>query len=146
MSELRALRLLSRAPLVWRSGYDDLLTAVRLLQDAGVDVRLTVEATGPERPRVLFHIEDLGLRDQVTLAAVDGEDTATFDAVVLAALDDSAEPRTTAAAQRASALVVTSVAAKDVRGAPFAHVIEVPPLSPGALCSALLRLAGQTSP
>lgn len=67
----RPLRLAAASPLEWSSGYDDLLAAVALALASGVDLRLVIDADGPDRERVLFTVHDLGLSDFVRLGPID---------------------------------------------------------------------------
>jgi colanic acid/amylovoran biosynthesis glycosyltransferase len=60
-------RLITTGSLIWRKGYEYLLSAVRLLLDRGIPVQLDIIGDGAERQRVVYTIHDLGLADQVTL-------------------------------------------------------------------------------
>jgi glycosyltransferase involved in cell wall biosynthesis len=53
--------------LIWRKGHEYALIAIRHLIDAGVDAEFHIIGDGPERPRVLYTIQDLGLKDRVFL-------------------------------------------------------------------------------
>jgi len=53
--------------LVWVKGYEYALLAIRQLADMNVPVLFTIVGDGPERSRILFTIEDLGISDQVQL-------------------------------------------------------------------------------
>jgi colanic acid/amylovoran biosynthesis glycosyltransferase len=59
--------LISVGRLVWVKGTTYALQSLRLLLDRGIAARLTLIGDGPERQRVLYTIEDLGLRDHVDL-------------------------------------------------------------------------------
>lgn len=61
------LRLVTTGSLIWRKGYEYMLSAVRCLLDRGVPVHLDIIGDGPERQRVLYTIHDLDLVDHVTL-------------------------------------------------------------------------------
>lgn len=62
-----SFRLLTTGSLIWRKGYEYLLSAVRLLVDRGVPVQLDVIGEGAERQRVAFTIDDLDLSEHVVL-------------------------------------------------------------------------------
>jgi colanic acid/amylovoran biosynthesis glycosyltransferase len=64
----RLPRLITIGSLVWVKGPTYALEAIRILRDRGIPVHLTVVGDGPEKQRVLYTIEDLGLRDCVKLA------------------------------------------------------------------------------
>ena len=59
------IRIVSVGRLDWTKGLTYGLEAVRRLVDAGVPVTFTLIGDGPERQRVLFAIDDLGLQDHV---------------------------------------------------------------------------------
>jgi colanic acid/amylovoran biosynthesis glycosyltransferase len=59
--------IVSTGSLIWRKGYEYALQAVRHLVDAGVDARYQIIGDGPDRQRVLFTIQDLGLHGRVDL-------------------------------------------------------------------------------
>ena len=63
-----ALRIITVGSLVWVKGTTYALQAFRLLLDRGIAARLTLVGDGPEKQRILYTIEDLGLRDHVELA------------------------------------------------------------------------------
>jgi colanic acid/amylovoran biosynthesis glycosyltransferase len=62
------LRIITVGSLVWVKGTGYALQALRALLDRGVAAHLTLVGDGPERQRVLFTIDDLGLWDHVELA------------------------------------------------------------------------------
>ncbi len=53
--------------LIWTKGYEYALLALRRLLDRGVQARLHIVGDGPERPRLLYTIQDLELEGQVFL-------------------------------------------------------------------------------
>jgi glycosyltransferase involved in cell wall biosynthesis len=61
------LRILSVGRLVAKKGYDDLLHALRLLQDRGLDFFFTHIGSGDLEPNLRWQIGALGLQDRVTL-------------------------------------------------------------------------------
>jgi colanic acid/amylovoran biosynthesis glycosyltransferase len=63
----RPLRILSVGRLHWKKGYSYALQAVRLLVDRGIACDYRIVGEGDFREAILFEIEDLGLRDHVTL-------------------------------------------------------------------------------
>jgi colanic acid/amylovoran biosynthesis glycosyltransferase len=69
------LRVVAIGELIWRKGYDYALQAVRVLVDAGIELRFDILGGEPppggamrsDRPRILYTIHDLGLSEQVRL-------------------------------------------------------------------------------
>ncbi len=61
------LRVTTTGSIIWRKGFEYALQAVRHALDRGAGVRLDIVGDGPERQRVLFTIDDLGLREHVRL-------------------------------------------------------------------------------
>jgi colanic acid/amylovoran biosynthesis glycosyltransferase len=53
--------------LIWTKGYEYALLALRRLLDRGVQAHLHIVGDGPERPRLLYTIQDLELGGQVFL-------------------------------------------------------------------------------
>jgi glycosyltransferase involved in cell wall biosynthesis len=62
------LRILSVSRLVAEKGVEDLVVAMRLLADRGVEARLTLVGEGPLRGRLEAMAEGLGVADRVQLA------------------------------------------------------------------------------
>lgn len=62
-----AFRILAVGRLVEKKGYPVLLKALSILRSSGRFVTLTIIGRGPLRDRILKCVEDLGLRDSVTL-------------------------------------------------------------------------------
>ena len=60
-------RLVTVGSLVWVKGTTYALRALRRVVDAGVPVTFTIIGDGPERQRVLYAIDDLGLHEHVRL-------------------------------------------------------------------------------
>lgn len=60
-------RVVTTGGLLWGKGYEYALLAVRALVDRGLDVRFEIIGGGEERQRLLFTIDDLGLRQHVVL-------------------------------------------------------------------------------
>jgi len=60
-------RVVSVGALIWGKGYEYALVAVRELVERGVAVHYEIIGDGPERQRVLYTIDDLGLTEQVRL-------------------------------------------------------------------------------
>jgi glycosyltransferase involved in cell wall biosynthesis len=65
-----SLRVLSVCRLVAEKGVEDLVIAVRLLADRGVDVRLTLAGEGPLRGRLEAVARRLGVEGSVTFAGL----------------------------------------------------------------------------
>ncbi|MEA2423274.1 MAG: alpha-maltose-phosphate synthase [Thermoleophilaceae bacterium] len=61
------LRVLSVARLVPEKGVEDLVVALRLLGDRGVDARLTLVGTGPLGPRLHSMADRLGVADRLDM-------------------------------------------------------------------------------
>ncbi|HMN60224.1 MAG TPA: glycosyltransferase [Anaerolinea sp.] len=59
--------ILNTGSLVWVKGYEYALSSIRLLVDSGVDAEFHIIGDGPERQRILYTIQDLGLEDRVAL-------------------------------------------------------------------------------
>lgn len=59
--------LVTTGSLIWRKGYEFALMAFRGLLDAGVDAEFHIIGDGPERQRILFTAQDLGLHERVLL-------------------------------------------------------------------------------
>ncbi len=62
------LRIITVGSLVWVKGTTYALQSLRLLLDRGIPARLTLVGDGPERQRILYTIEDLGIREHVEIA------------------------------------------------------------------------------
>lgn len=61
------IQLVTTGSLIWRKGHEYALQAINLLKDRHIDVRFTIIGDGPERQRVLYTIQDLGLEKEVQL-------------------------------------------------------------------------------
>lgn len=59
------LRVVSTGSVIWRKGYEVALQAVRQLVDHGVPVHYDIIGGGEEEQRLLYTIDDLGLREVV---------------------------------------------------------------------------------
>jgi glycosyltransferase involved in cell wall biosynthesis len=62
------LRVLSVARLVAEKGVEDLVVAIALLAERGVEAQLTLVGTGPLRQRLEWMANELGVADRVKLA------------------------------------------------------------------------------
>jgi glycosyltransferase involved in cell wall biosynthesis len=87
------LRLVTTGSLVWQKGYEYCLMAIKRLTDLGIRTELHIIGDGPERQRVLFTVEDLGLTDDVHLhGRLPSEDVRRVlwnsDAFILASLSE----------------------------------------------------------
>lgn len=60
-------RVITTGSLIWQKGHEYALQAINLLKDRHIDVRFTIIGDGPERQRVLYTIQDLGLEKEVQL-------------------------------------------------------------------------------
>jgi colanic acid/amylovoran biosynthesis glycosyltransferase len=61
------IRVITVGSLVWVKGTSFAIEAMRRVIDAGIDATFSIVGDGPEHQRVLFTIDDLGLRDRVRL-------------------------------------------------------------------------------
>jgi len=61
------IRIVTTGRLDWNKGLTYGLQSIRGLVDAGVPVMFSIIGDGPDRQRILFAIDDLGLRDSVRL-------------------------------------------------------------------------------
>jgi colanic acid/amylovoran biosynthesis glycosyltransferase len=59
-------RLISTGDVIWRKGYEYALAAMRILIDHGVPAHFEIIGSGVENQRLLYTIQDLGLKDHVT--------------------------------------------------------------------------------
>ena len=59
--------MVTTGALIWRKGYELLLMAVRKFLDSGINSELHIIGTGKDQQRLLYTIQDLGLRDHVFL-------------------------------------------------------------------------------
>lgn len=63
----RRLRLVCSPSFHWTSGHDDLLISLRHMADDNVDVHLHLVSDGADHERLLYTVDDLGLRERVTI-------------------------------------------------------------------------------
>lgn len=61
-------RVITTGAFIWRKGYEYALMAIRELVDQGLPVEFNIIGDGPERQRILYTIQDLGLMEHVKLA------------------------------------------------------------------------------
>lgn len=66
--EPSVFRIVTTGSLIWRKSLEDAIQVVRMLQNRGRRVHLTIIGDGPERQRLLFAMHDMGVADRVTLA------------------------------------------------------------------------------
>jgi colanic acid/amylovoran biosynthesis glycosyltransferase len=59
--------VITTGSLIWHKGYEYALMTLSNLVDKGVDAEYHIIGEGPERQRVLYTIQDLGLQDRVIL-------------------------------------------------------------------------------
>lgn len=143
------LRVLSVARLVSEKGVEDLVVALRLLTDRGVDATLTLVGSGPLRGWLETLADELGVADRLTLAGtvVYDELPAIYrvhDAFVLASA-----PRATWREQFGFAVVEAMASGLPVlagRSGSLDEVVGDPaqlvtPHDPGELADALAALA-----
>jgi colanic acid/amylovoran biosynthesis glycosyltransferase len=63
-----SLRVIAVGSLSWRKGFEYALRSIRAARDAGSALELEIVGEGPDRQRLLFGIQDLGLSDCVRLS------------------------------------------------------------------------------
>ena len=63
----RPLIIITKGALIWTKGYEYALMAFQNLVNRGVNAEFHLIGTGPERQRILYTIQDLGLEGKVTL-------------------------------------------------------------------------------
>lgn len=63
----RQFVIITTGSLIWRKGYEYALMAFRNLTNRGVDAEFRIIGAGPERQRILYTSQDLGLENKVTL-------------------------------------------------------------------------------
>lgn len=61
------LRMITTGSLIWRKGFEYLLLALKETLTLGIPAHLTIIGDGPERQRLLYTIQDLGLQECVEL-------------------------------------------------------------------------------
>lgn len=140
-----SLALACPGALHWSSGHEYLLIALRALLDDGRPAHLALRGDGPDGPRVLFTIADLGLTDAVTFV---GESTADpvvaclrgARVAVLPALCDGPWPELAVAV--AAGLAVVTADRPGCRSALVGGRAElVSPRHPAGIAAAALRLS-----
>lgn len=87
------LRLVSVGRFHWKKGYRYALDAVSLLKAKGLNVNYTIVASNAISEDLLFHIHQLGLRDEVTILKGQTqlqlfETMTSYDALVLPSLEE----------------------------------------------------------
>ena len=60
-------RIVTTGNLVWLKGHEYALMSIRQLIDLGIDVQFDIIGDGPERQRIRYTIQDLGLEEHVRL-------------------------------------------------------------------------------
>jgi glycosyltransferase involved in cell wall biosynthesis len=131
----RTGRLVCTAPLDWSAGQTYALAALRRLVDRGLDLGLALGGEGPDRERILFTVEDLGLAGRVDVGGATLEEADVF---VLPAVYDGAWPEAWEAAATGVPVVASSLP-----GLAGLDAVFVPPRDPGRLAEALARLVGR---
>ncbi len=62
-----SIKIITTGSLIWRKGLEYSLMSIRKLIDQEIDAQYEIIGDGPERQRVLYTIQDLGLQKNVTL-------------------------------------------------------------------------------
>jgi colanic acid/amylovoran biosynthesis glycosyltransferase len=139
------LHVVTTGSLTWRKGYEYCLVAIRHLIDSGTPTRLHIVGDGPERQRVLFTVEDLGLKDDVHLhGRLPSEDVRRVlwnsDAFILASLSEGISNAVLEAMACGLPVVATDTGGmrEAIRDGVDGYL--VPPRDPEALAKALQKL------
>ncbi len=146
------LRLVTIGRLVAKKGFDDLIEAVAVARDAGVDVTCEIIGRGPLQDDLAARTAVLGLGDRVTLAgALDPPEVAQrlaeSDVFVLPCRIDNTGDRDSMPVVIKEAMAAgRPVIASDTVGVP--EVVDetvgllVPPENPAELAAAIQKMAG----
>jgi glycosyltransferase involved in cell wall biosynthesis len=132
---------------IWRKGYEYLLLALRHLIDVGIDARLRIaDFGGPERERIRYTAEDLGLGDRVHLLgrlAPDGvrELLQTSDLFALATLSEGISNAVVEAMACSLPVVVSDCGGMREAVTDGVEGLVVPTRSPHAMAEAIAQLA-----
>lgn len=141
------LNLVTAGMAMWRKGYEYLLLALREVVTAGVDVRLDVfDEDGPERDRVLFTADDLGLSQRVRIHGLSPPETVRdaywgADLFVLASLSEGISNAVVEAMATGLPVVTTDCGGMSEAVTNDVEGLLVPTRDPAALGEAILRLA-----
>ncbi len=65
---LRPIRICATGRLHWIKGFEFAVLAVKILKESGCSVQLEIIGEGPEREKLAYLVQTLGLSEQVTLA------------------------------------------------------------------------------
>lgn len=133
--------------LIWRKGYEDALQALRMLVDQGVDAELHIIGAGPERQRILFTVQDLGLDDRVTLHDKLPPEAVcrrlqSADAFLLSSLSEGISNAVLEAMSCGLPVVTTDCGGMREAVTDGVEGFVTPVRDPQAAAAALLRLAG----
>ncbi|HET6384199.1 MAG TPA: glycosyltransferase family 4 protein [Armatimonadota bacterium] len=60
-------RIVTTGSLIWRKGYEYLLSSLRILRNEGVPAVLDIIGDGPDRQRIMYNTRDLDLEGEVRL-------------------------------------------------------------------------------
>lgn len=141
------LRLVTTGSLIWCKGCEDLLVALRRLIGRGAPAVLDIIGDGPDRNRILYTIDDLGLRTAVTLSGkLPPEEVRDrlnqADAFVLASLSEGISNAVLEAMSCGLPVVTTGCGGMREAVNDGVEGFVVPRRHPDAMADALHRLAG----
>jgi colanic acid/amylovoran biosynthesis glycosyltransferase len=143
--EARSFHIVTTGSLIWRKGYEYALMAMRRLKDRGVPVDFEIIGSGPERQRLLYTIDDLGLQDCARLAGRLPPETVRqrlqqADAFLLSSLSEGLSNAALEAMACGLPVVTTDVGGMGEAIRDGVEGLLTPPRDPAALAEALERL------
>jgi colanic acid/amylovoran biosynthesis glycosyltransferase len=146
------LRVVAVGNVRWVKGHDFALQAVRELINRGREVALDLVGDGPDRDRVRYAIQDLGLDEHVRLhGTLDPSGVRRIlqraDALLQPSLSEGGGPPTVVLEAMACGLPVVVTGCGGVREAieDGVHGLVVPPRDSRAMAAALGRLQGDSA-
>jgi glycosyltransferase involved in cell wall biosynthesis len=150
LAQMDVFRLVTTGSLAWVKGHEYALLAVRQLCDAGVPVMLTIIGNGPERGRVLYTIDDLGLNDRVRcLGSLSPEEVRAHlhqsDVFLLSSLSEGISNAVLEAMACGLPVVTTDCGGMREAVTDGVEGFVVPVRDPQAMAAALLRLWQETA-
>ncbi len=140
------LRIITTGSILWRKGYEYALLAVRDLIDRGVATQFNIVGDGPEAQRLLYTIDDLGLREHVTWHGRRTPDEVlrllqSADVFLLTSLSEGISNAVLEAMACGLPVVTTDVDGMAEAVTDGVEGFLVPPRAPAATANALARLA-----
>jgi len=140
------LRVVAVGRLHWVKGLDTLLQALRDLLREGLDVRVDLVGTGPERERLAFLAHTFGIHERVHFLGAHGPDgvrsaIGSADVFVLTSLSEGLNNATLEAMAMEIPVVVSAVGGMPEAVTDGCEGFLVPPGDATALASRLCELA-----